>query len=341
VSAGPGAGASRASGAANDRDEFQRGAEAYRRELHVHCYRILGSLHEAEDAVQETMLRAWRGYQSFEGRSSLRSWLYRIATNACLNMLAKRSHSRRTLPQLHGPAAVAVPDSPRTDIPWLEPYPDAELEGVADIEPGPDARFEQREAMKLAFVAAIQYLPGRQRAALLLHDVVGWSAAETAAILDTSPAAVNSALQRARATLKKHAGSEGRSQRSIADARERALLDRYVAAWEAQNLDGLVALLQEDAILSMPPMSEWYSGRDAIRALYAWAWKAFEYTGFRMIETAANGQPAFALYVRHKGDARWHARALHVLTIENDRISVLTNFLNPELFRAFGLSEML
>jgi RNA polymerase sigma-70 factor (ECF subfamily) len=324
---------------AEGREGFQRAAESYRRELQLHCYRLLGSIHEAEDAVQETMLRAWRGFGSFEGRSSLRSWLYRIATNVCFNALAKRANSRRTLPESHGSPAARVPgESPPTEIAWLEPYPDAELEGIVDASPGPPARYEQREAMQLAFIAAIQYLPGRQRAALLLHDVVGWSAGETAAILDMSAVAVNSALQRARATLKRHSSSEGRSEREIATARQRALLDRYVRAWEAKDLDGLMALLKEDAILSMPPVSEWYQGREAIRTLFAWAWEEFSYSAFRMIETAANGQPAFALYARRKGDLQWHARAIHVLTFEGESISVLANFLDTDLFRSFGFA---
>ena len=324
---------------AEGREGFQRAAVSYRRELQLHCYRILGSIHEAEDAVQETMLRGWRGFGSFEGRSSLRSWLYRIATNVCLNALAKRANSRRTLPESHGSPAVRVPgESPPPEIPWLEPYPDAELEGIVDTDPSPHARYEQREAMRLAFIATIQYLPGRQRAALLLHDVVGWSAGETAAILDMSAAAVNSALQRARATLRKHSSSEVRSEREIGTVRQRALLDRYVRAWEAKDLDGLVVLLKEDAILSMPPASEWYQGRDAIRALFAWAWEEFSYSAFRMIETAANGQPAFALYARRRGDLQWHARAIHVLTFEGESISVLANFLDTDLFRSFGFA---
>ncbi len=326
---------------AESHEEFERAAESYRRELRVHCYRILGSVHESEDAVQETMLRAWRSIGSFEGRSTLRSWLYRIATNVCLNMIAKRSNSRRTLPELHGTPAVALPEGPRTDIPWLEPYPDAELEGIVDTEPGPHARYEQREAMHLAFVAAMQYLPGRQRAALLLHDVMGWSAAETAAMLDMSPAAVNSALQRARATLKKHPSLEGSSERESGIVRQRALLDRYVRAWEKKDLYGLVALLKKDAVMSMPPASEWYRGRDPIRAIFAWAWLELGYVSYRLFETAANQQPAYALYARRKTESEWHAHAIQVLTVEDVSISNLTYFVNPELFGAFGLPATL
>lgn len=333
-----GAGSSARSLEGASREEFQSAAESYRRELRVHCYRILGSIHEAEDAVQDTMLRAWRSIGSFEGRSSIRSWLYRIATNVCLNMLAKRSHVRRTLPELNGSPALALPTEPATEIAWLEPYPDAELAGVVDPDLGPHARYEQRESMRLAFIAAIQYLPGRQRAALLLHDVVGWSAAETAEMLEMSAAAVNSALQRARATLKKHTASADRGERDIATVGQRTLLDRYVRAWEAKDLDGLVALLKEDAVLSMPPLSEWYRGHDAIRAVCAFYWSAgtLPYSAFRLIETRANGQPAFALYARSTSDSKWHAHVMQVLTLEGDAISALTYFVNPNLFAAFG-----
>jgi RNA polymerase sigma-70 factor (ECF subfamily) len=325
---------------AESREEFQSAAESYRRELKVHCYRILGSIHEAEDAVQDTMLRAWRGIASFEGRSWIRSWLYRIATNVCLNMLAKRSHARRTLPELNGSPAVHLPTEPATEIAWLEPYPDAELEGVVDPGLGPHARYEQRESMRLAFIAAIQYLPGRQRAALLLHDVVGWSAAETADILGMSAAAVNSALQRARATLKKHTDSADRGERDMATAGQRSLLDRYVRAWEAKDLDGLVALLKEDAVLSMPPLSEWYQGHDAIRAVCAFYWSpgSLPFSAWRLIETQANGQPAFALYARSTSDSTWHAHVIQVLTLDGDAISALTYFVNPNLFGAFGFA---
>jgi len=288
------------------------------------------------------MLRAWRSFESFEGRSSLRSWLYRIATNVCLNLLAKRSNARRTLPELHGSPAVGLPgESPPPEVAWLEPYPDAELEGIVDTEPGPHARYEQREAMRLAFIAAIQYLPGRQRATLLLHDVVGWSAAETAEILEMSAAAVNSALQRARATLKKHAALADRGAREITTDRNRALLDRYVRAWESNDLDGLLSLLKEDAVLSMPPLSEWYQGRDEIRPVFAhyWAADTLPYSAFRLIETAANGQPAFALYGRRTSDSKWHAHVMQVLTVEGDAISALTYFVNPDLFRAFGFTD--
>jgi len=237
-----------------DRDAFQQLVEPYRRELQFHCYRMLGSLYDAEDLVQETLLRAWRGRDRFEGRASLRSWLYRIATNACLTALAHRSNARRVLPEALSPPADQMPEGePATEMPWLDPYPDAALDGLADAAPGPDARYELREAVQLAFVAAIQQLPSRQRAVLLLRDVLGWSAGETASLLDTSVAAANSALQRARATLEQRFPSGQPTTQPAPDDRQRALLERYVRAWEDADLDGFVALLRDDAVLSMPP----------------------------------------------------------------------------------------
>jgi RNA polymerase sigma-70 factor (ECF subfamily) len=242
-----------------DQDAFQRLAEPYRRELQLHCYRMVGSVHDAEDLVQETFLRAWRGIAGFEGRSSFRAWLYRIATNACLNALAGRA--RRELPEKQGPPSDQPPDrmlesGPATEIPWLQPYPDAALEGIADPAPGPDVRYEMREAVHLAFIAAIQHLPPRQRAVLLLRDVLGWSAAGTARLLDTSVMSVNSALQRARATLEKRLPAGRPSAPPAPNDRQRALLDRYVRAWESADVDGFVALLREDATVSMPPWRE-------------------------------------------------------------------------------------
>src|SRR5262245_50225014 len=212
-----------------DREAFQHLAEPYRRELQLHCYRMLGSLHDAEDLVQETYLRAWRGLHRFEGRGSFRGWLYRIATNTCLGALARRPSARRVLPQAHGPPAEQPPDGrPATETAWLEPYPDAALEGIPDPAPGPAARYELREAVQLAFVAAIQHLPPRQRAVLLLRDVLGWPAAETARLLDASVASVNSALQRARATLEKRLPTGRQSTLRVPDERQRALLERYL-----------------------------------------------------------------------------------------------------------------
>src|ERR1700716_2474778 len=220
-----------------DHDAFQQLAEPYRRELQLHCYRMLGSVFEAEDLVQETFLRAWRARERFEGRTSFRNWLYRIATNACLNALASLK-SRRVLPDTSGSPFETFPDAPATEIAWLEPYPDSLLEGIVDESPGPDAGYELREAVRLAFVAAIQQLPPRQRAVLLLRDVLGWSAAETALLLEASVASVNSALQRARATLETRFPAGEPTHTPSTDAIQRELLERYVRAWDAADMDG-------------------------------------------------------------------------------------------------------
>ncbi len=325
-----------------DQDAFQQLAEPYRRELQLHCYRMLGSLHDSEDLVQETLLRAWRGLKGFEGRASFRSWLYRIATNACLNALASRGSARRILPEMHGPPSDRPPDGePATEITWLEPYPDAALEGVADSAPGPEARYEMREAVQLAFVAAIQHLPPRQRAVLLLRDVLGWSATETAALLDASVASVNSTLQRARATLAKGFPAGRPCSNPAPDDRQRALVERFVRAWEGADLDGFVALLKEDAVLSMPPWRQWYLGRKAIRAFFAWAWESPCYAPFALVPTAANRQPAFAVYHRSQEGPEYQAHAINLLTLQGDTITALTIFRDPRLFAAFGLPALL
>jgi RNA polymerase sigma-70 factor (ECF subfamily) len=325
-----------------DRDAFQRLAEPYRRELQVHCYRMLGSLEDAEDLVQETFLRAWRARDRFDnGRASLRTWLYRIATNACLNALASRSRTHRVLPEAHGPPSDRPPDGgPAAEVAWLEPYPDAYLEGVADAAPGPEARYEAHEAVQLAFVAAIQHLPPRQRAALLLRDVLGWSAAETARLLDASVTSANSALQRARTTLATRFPNGRPGAQPALDDRQRALLARYVRAWEGADLDGFVALLREDAVLNMPPYAQWYRGRAAIRGFFAWARMSGGDGGEWLVPTASNRQPAFAQYVRSR-DGRWRAHALWLLTIEDGAIGALTGFIEPRLFAAFGLPAVL
>jgi RNA polymerase sigma-70 factor (ECF subfamily) len=310
--------------------------ERYRGELQAHCYRMLGSAHEAEDAVQDTFVRAWRASDRFEGRASLRNWLYRIATNVSLSMLARRS--RRLFPQLEAPPSTKLPEGEASsDVPWLEPYPDAALEAIPDVAPGPHARYEQREAIQLAFVAAIQYLPPRQRASLLLRDVLGWSAAETAETLDASVASVNSALQRARETLKKNLPTDDSFALRIDDDRARGLLDRYVHTWESGDLDGFVALLREDAIFSMPPRPEWYRGRGAIRALLRWAWPETGYEAFRLVPLRANAQPAFAVYGRRDDRSPWHGHAIQVLTLESTGIAAVSQFMDTTLFSRFGL----
>ena len=325
---------------------FERLAEPFRREHKMHCYRKLGSLHEAEDLVQETYLRAWRNFDGFEGYGSFRAWLYRIATNACLNALASRKHVRRLLPDQQAPATVTVemPEgAPPTDVAWLEPFPDSNLEGIADDAPNPEARYASREAVQLAFVAAIQQLPPRQRAAILLCDVLGWAAAEAATLLGASTASINSGLQRARATLAKRY-PDGRPPVAppLPNPAQQKLLGRYLQAWEGHDLDGFVALLKEDATFTMPPWRQWYAGREAIGSFFAMAWKACG--GLRLVPTAANRQPAFAVYERTGVDASWAAHSIHVLALEHDMISTLTLFVEPagpHLFHAFGLPLIL
>ena len=240
---------------------FEQLAEPLRRELKLHCYRMLGSLHEAEDAVQETYLRAWRSSGSFDGRGLFRAWLYRIATNACLDALAGRKHAQRLLPDQRAPATAEMPDgTPAADVAWLEPYPDSDLDGIADDAPNPEARYTSRQAVQLAFVAAIQQLPPRQRAVLLLCDVLGWSAAEAAELLSGSAASVNSALQRARETLAKRY-PDGRPPAALPPSRaQQELLDRYLQAWERGDLDGFVSLLKEDATYSHRATPRLYHG---------------------------------------------------------------------------------
>jgi RNA polymerase sigma-70 factor (ECF subfamily) len=317
---------------------FERLAEPFRRELKLHCYRMVGSVHEAEDLVQETYLRAWRAFDSFEGRGSFRAWLYRIATNACLNALASRKSAQRLLPDQRLPATAQMPEgTPATDVAWLEPYPDSHLEGIADDAPNPEARYAAREAVQLAFVAVIQQLPPRQRAVLLLCDVLGWSAVETASLLGGSTASINSALQRARGTLAKRYPDARPPVAAPPDAAQRLLLGRYLQAWEGADLDGFVALLKEDATYTMPPWQQWYAGREAIRSFFTMAWKA--YGGFRLAPTGANRQPAFAVYSCAHPSALWSAHSIQVLTLEHDTISALTMFMKPigpRLFDAFG-----
>ncbi len=316
---------------------FERLAEPFYREIKLHCYRMLGSLHEAEDLAQETYLRAWRGFDGFEG-GALRAWLYRIATNACLNELERRKRAQRLLPDQLGPAATTPPGAPATELAWLEPYPDSSLEGIADAAPTPEARYTSREAVQLAFVAAIQQLPPRQRASLLLCDVLGWAAAEAASLLESSTASVNSALQRARESLStRHSGGRP-AEAPRPSPGQRDLLGRYLQAWEGHDADRLGALVKEDATVTMPPFREWYAGREAIRSFFAEAWKTCG--GLRLMPTAANGQPAFAVYERG-ADGRFAAHSIQVLTLERDAVSSMTLFLEPRLFQAFGLPPVL
>jgi RNA polymerase sigma-70 factor, ECF subfamily len=317
---------------------FERLAEPLRREIKAHCYRMLGSLHDAEDLVQETYLRAWRSFDTFDG-GNFRAWLYRIATNACLNALASRKNAQRVLPDQHGPATDEMPKGvPATDVSWLEPYPDSNLEGIADNAQGPEARYTARESVQLAFIVAIQQLPPRQRAALLLCDVFGWTATETASLLGGSAASINSALQRSRETLAKRDPQRKPAEATGPTPEQQKLLSRYLRAWEGLEVDNFAALLKEDATYTMPPIPQWYAGRQAIRTFFEWAWKAYD--GYRMVPTAANGQPAFAAYARQRADEPWYAHSIHVLTLDHDLISRVTLFVKPDsprLFTAFGL----
>jgi RNA polymerase sigma-70 factor (ECF subfamily) len=323
-----------------DQEAFQSLTEPHRRELQVHCYRMLGSLHDAEDLVQETLLRAWRSIDGFEGRASFRSWLYRIATNACLNAIASHQSARRMLPETYGPPVEQVTPltgQPPTEIAWLEPYPDAALDGIPDAAPGPDVRYDLQESVQLAFVAAIQHLPPRQRAVLLLRDVLGWSAAEAATLLDSSVPSVNSALQRARATLAKRLPTDDAESLAAPDEGQRALLDRYVQAWERTDLDALITLLREEAYLSMPPWQQWFQGRAAIRAFLTWAWRARGPGDVWLVPIQANRQPAFAQYHRDPERHEWHAHSIWLPSIKGGSIAALNGFISAKPFAAFGL----
>jgi RNA polymerase sigma-70 factor, ECF subfamily len=306
--------------------------EAYRQELTGYCYRMLGSGFEAEDAVQEAMVRAWRGINRFERRSALRSWLYRIATNVCLDML--RGPQRRARPMDLGPSSTAggnlgphVPEEA-----WVQPIADAKVL-PADLDPA--ELVASRESIRLAFVAALQHLPPRQRAVLILREVLRWQAAEVAELLDTSVASVNSALQRARAKLAEREVDAATPQ---VDAEQRELLARYVDAFERYDIDSLVALLHEDAVQSMPPYALWLQGRDEMGKWYLG--QGIGCRGSRLLPTAANGRPAFASY-RPQGPGVWEPFALQVIETSGGRISAIHNFLYPELFPAFGLPTRL
>src|SRR5262245_41069451 len=253
-----------------DQAVYGRLVEPLRGELHAHCYRMLGSVHDAEDALQEALIRAWRGLPRFEGRSSLRSWLYRIATNTCLDAIARRP--RRVLPVDYGPAADphAGPGEPIVESVWIEPYPDEKL-GLEDGFAAPEARYERRESVELAFVAALQNLPARQRAVLILREVLGFSARETAETLETTTAAANSALQRARAALDERLPKQSQQAtlRALGDERVRDIVERYVEAWDRGDVEAVVSMLAQDAAFTMPPLRTWYRGRDAIAVFLA------------------------------------------------------------------------
>ena len=324
---------------AGDGDAFAQLVEPYRRELHVYCYRFLGSVQDAEDALQDTLLSAWQGLAGFEGRASVRTWLYRVATSRCLDAL--RSAHRRP-PTGAPPAGLAPPEPTRLgELPWLEPYPDVLLEGLSDGAPSPEARYEARESVSLAFITALQLLPPRQRAAVILRDVLGFHAREAARILDTSEESVTSALKRARAALERHQRSSPprESAPPPGSAAERRLVDRLTRAFETADVDGIVAMLTEDAWLTMPPLPLEYQGRElAARFLTATAFRP-GWTA-RLIPTRANGQPAFGFYARDPDTGDFHTVGLMVLTLSGTQISAMTRF-DGGILPRFGLPATL
>ena len=336
--------------AARSGDEHQFGelTEPYRRELQVHCYRILGSLHESEDMVQETMLKAWRRLNTYEGRASFRSWLYKIATNSCLDFLDQQK-IRRLLPfeklSPSDPQTPILPPAP--EITWLEPFPDEWLGDKSAI--NPEARYSDTESISLAFLTALQALPPRQRAVLILRDVLDFSATETADVLELTVSSVNSALHRARTTLSQRypRGEMENSTMPATDERTQRLLDHFVQAWETADVDGLVALLKADAAFAMPPSPSWYQGLEAIRTFSATTIFADDgmFPGkalnrWRLLPTRANGSPAFAIYQRDEND-EYQAFGLIALTFEEDKLSQIISFIDPTLPSRFGFPAIL
>jgi RNA polymerase sigma-70 factor (TIGR02960 family) len=322
---------------AGDADAFRELTEPYRHELQVHCYRMLGSLQDAEDALQDTMLAAWQGLDGFEARASLRTWLYRIATNQCLN--ARRAASRRPAKEWDVPQ-VDPPEPTRLgEVVWLEPYPDALLKGGIEVPLGPEARYEQTEAISLAFVTALQVLPPREVAVLVLRDVLGFHANEVADMLDSTVDSVNSALKRARASLQRRMPPTSHREPPPASdsTAEDVIVARFVRAWEAADLDALVALLTDDVFVSMPPMPFEYEGRDLAARFCASLFGAGR--RFDLVRTRANGQPAFGAYLRAPTGIR-HGIGLYVLTLTGDRICAMTRFDNSVL-PSFGLPRTL
>ncbi|MER5392087.1 sigma-70 family RNA polymerase sigma factor [Saccharopolyspora sp. NPDC002686] len=313
---------------------FERLVTPLRRDLHAHCYRMLGSAHDADDALQDAMVRAWRGLARFEGRSSVRTWLHTIATRTCLDIIESRG--KRALPVDLGPSSdrAVIDDAPLTEVAWLGPYPDA---GLSSGRAAPEARYEQREAVELAFVAALQHLPGNQRAALLLFEVLGFSAAEIAEAMATSTASVNSALQRARRIVAEKVPPRTQQQtlRELEDGRMQEIVAEFSAALENGDADSLLALLAKDVTWSMPPLPHWYRGIEAVTdfavrvPLTCGSW--------RHLPTSANGQPAVACYLRRDGETAHSAWAINVLALQDGLIREITAFIGAEHFRVFGL----
>jgi RNA polymerase sigma-70 factor (ECF subfamily) len=314
-----------------DEAAYGRLVEPHRAELHAHCYRMLGSVHDAEDALQDALLRAWRGLAKFEGRSSLRSWLYRIATNTSLNLIEKRP--KRVLPVDYGPAADPHdgPGEPLVESVWVEPYPDERL-GLEDGFAAPEARYEQREAVELAFIAALQHLPPNQRAALILREVLGFSAKEVADTLDTTTASVNSALQRARKTVDDRLPEQSQQAtlRALGDDGLREVVDGYVDAWDRGDVETVVSMLTEDATFAMPPMSTWFGGHDEIATFLA-GWPLSGDWRWRPLQVHANGQVALAYYSWDPDEESFMPFALNVLTLRGDKISDVTAFITRSI----------
>jgi len=322
---------------AGDGNAFRELTEPYRRELQVHCYRMLGSFQDAEDALQDTLLAAWQGIGGFEERASMRTWLYRIATNRCLN--ARRSATRRQAKEWNVPQ-VEPPEPTRLgEVIWLQPYPDTALEGAIDAPLGPEARYERTESISLAFITALQVLPPRQVAVLVLQDVLGFHAGEVAGMLDSTVDSVNSALKRARATLQRRQppAPDHQPPPTPGSASEDAIVAKFVRAWEFADLDALVDLLTDDIFISMPPIPFEYQGRDVAARFYASIFRANR--RFDLVPTRANGQPAFGAYLRAPNGLS-HGTGLYVLTLAGDQIRAMTGFDNSVL-PWFGLPRSL
>jgi RNA polymerase sigma-70 factor (ECF subfamily) len=323
-----------------DEDAFRSVVEGHRAELHTHCYRMLGSLQDAEDALQDTLVRIWRGLPHFAGRSSLRTWFYSIATNVCLDAIARRR--KRVLPVDYGPPTEPKADAgtPLVESVWVEPYPDERI-GVADGYAAPEARYEQREAVELAFIAALQHLPARQRAVLVLREVLGFSAQEVADSLETTVASVNSAMQRARRAVDERLPEQSQQAtlRTVGDERVRELVERYIAAWAAGDVDALRGLLTQDAVFSMPPWASWWRGRETIAGF---ARTAVEFCAeARAVPITASAQPAVAYYGLDAETGRYTATAIDVFTFGGAQIADITAFVIPALFPRFGLEPEL
>jgi RNA polymerase sigma-70 factor (ECF subfamily) len=325
-----------------DESAFDELATGFRTELELHCYRILGSVHDAEDLVQETLLAAWRGLDGFERRASLRSWLYRIASNRCLNALRDRSRRPARLPAQPEPTPTPPPPTRLRESVWIEPYPDVLLEGMLDRSQEPDARYETREAIGLAFVVGLQTLPPRQRAVLVLRDVLAFRAAEVAEMLGMTEVAVNRALQRARRSLDRTVEPRRRQTAPQPDSRdEREVVARFTSAFEAGDIAAIVAVLTEDALLTMPPEPLEYQGPEAIGAFLATVPAGGALERFRLVPTRANGQPAFGCYLRDLHAPIARAYGLMVLTLAGDRVAAITGFPDTSVFQSFGLPRTL